>query len=176
MVAAAPKRVVAPACECFGRASCSRVPAPAVGKHAFLDRHCDGSCGVTPGLFPRPPTRLPRTAAEGEISSTVSAWLNPPKEELPDDFEMPIWDHLDELRERVLVGRRHERQPGKPECRSVLSSASLYRERSKETTAMHTGAAAGTCAQDRQAGQARRKRLPRPPASLPTPAHRAPTA
>lgn len=24
-------------------------------------------------------------------------------QELPDDFEMPIWDHLDELRERVLV-------------------------------------------------------------------------
>ncbi|KAL4445866.1 hypothetical protein ABPG77_009065 [Micractinium sp. CCAP 211/92] len=48
------------------------------------------------GLLEPPP--------EGEISSSVSAWLNPPKEELPDDFEMPIWDHLDELRERVLVG------------------------------------------------------------------------
>lgn len=48
------------------------------------------------GLLEPPP--------EGEISNTVSAWLNPPKEELPDDFEMPIWDHLDELRERVLVG------------------------------------------------------------------------
>jgi Sec-independent protein secretion pathway component TatC len=34
----------------------------------------------------------------------VEQWLNPPKNELPDDFEMPIWDHLDELRERVLVG------------------------------------------------------------------------
>jgi sec-independent protein translocase protein TatC len=34
----------------------------------------------------------------------VEQWLNPPEEELPDDFEMPIWDHLDELRERVLVG------------------------------------------------------------------------
>jgi Sec-independent protein secretion pathway component TatC len=31
-------------------------------------------------------------------------FLNPPKEELPDDFSMPVWDHLDELRERVLVG------------------------------------------------------------------------
>jgi sec-independent protein translocase protein TatC len=29
--------------------------------------------------------------------------LSPPKEELPDDFTMPIWDHLDELRERVLL-------------------------------------------------------------------------
>lgn len=52
-----------------------------------------------------PPPRTP-AAAEGEISNTVSAWLNPPKEELPDDFEMPIWDHLDELRERVLVRHR----------------------------------------------------------------------
>ena len=34
----------------------------------------------------------------------MEQWLNPPEEELPDDFEMPIWDHLDELRERVLVG------------------------------------------------------------------------
>ncbi|PSC67842.1 hypothetical protein C2E20_8520 [Micractinium conductrix] len=41
---------------------------------------------------------------EGEVSSTVQQWLNPPKEDLPEDFEMPIWDHLDELRERVLVG------------------------------------------------------------------------
>jgi sec-independent protein translocase protein TatC len=30
--------------------------------------------------------------------------LNPPKEELPDDFTMPVWDHLAELRERVLLG------------------------------------------------------------------------
>lgn len=41
---------------------------------------------------------------DGEARSSVDAWLNPPREELPDDFEMPIWDHLDELRERVLVG------------------------------------------------------------------------
>ncbi|GAB4816971.1 hypothetical protein N2152v2_004017 [Parachlorella kessleri] len=33
----------------------------------------------------------------------VNAFLYPDPEELPDDFEMPIWDHLDELRERVLV-------------------------------------------------------------------------
>lgn len=40
-------------------------------------------------------------AEEGAVASSVQAWLNPPAEELPDDFEMPIWDHLDELRERV---------------------------------------------------------------------------
>lgn len=41
---------------------------------------------------------------QGQVSSKVQEWLNPPKDELPDDFEMPIWDHLEELRERVLVG------------------------------------------------------------------------
>ncbi|KAK9816403.1 hypothetical protein WJX74_009641 [Apatococcus lobatus] len=35
--------------------------------------------------------------------SLVDQWLNPDKSELPGDFNMPIWDHLDELRERVLV-------------------------------------------------------------------------
>eukprot|EP00879_Flechtneria_rotunda_P002033 GHRR01002211.1.p1 GENE.GHRR01002211.1~~GHRR01002211.1.p1 ORF type:complete len:295 (+),score=104.17 GHRR01002211.1:560-1444(+) len=33
----------------------------------------------------------------------IENFLRPPPEELPDDMEMPIWDHLDELRERVLV-------------------------------------------------------------------------
>lgn len=33
----------------------------------------------------------------------IENWLYPAKEELPEDFEMPIWDHLEELRERVLV-------------------------------------------------------------------------
>ena len=31
-------------------------------------------------------------------------WLNPDPQELVEGFEMPIWDHLEELRERVLVG------------------------------------------------------------------------
>jgi len=34
----------------------------------------------------------------------VEQWLYPDPEELPGDFEMPLWDHLEELRERVLVG------------------------------------------------------------------------
>ena len=33
----------------------------------------------------------------------MQKFLFPDKEELPNDFEMPIWDHLEELRERVLV-------------------------------------------------------------------------
>lgn len=30
--------------------------------------------------------------------------LSPDPSELPNDFQMPIWDHLEELRERVMVG------------------------------------------------------------------------
>eukprot|EP00210_Caulerpa_lentillifera_P004296 g4099.t1 len=36
--------------------------------------------------------------------SSVEQFLYPEKEELPDDLQMPIWDHLEELRERVLLG------------------------------------------------------------------------
>ncbi|GMH41200.1 hypothetical protein BSKO_09110 [Bryopsis sp. KO-2023] len=43
-------------------------------------------------------------ATEDENSSPIEQFLRPNPEELPDDFEMPIWDHLEELRERVLVG------------------------------------------------------------------------
>lgn len=40
---------------------------------------------------------------EPEERTAVQKFLFPDEEELPDNFEMPIWDHLDELRERVLV-------------------------------------------------------------------------
>lgn len=36
--------------------------------------------------------------------SAIQKFINPSQEELPDDFSMPVWDHLEELRERVLVG------------------------------------------------------------------------
>jgi len=36
--------------------------------------------------------------------SQVQALLYPDPNELPNEFEMPIWDHLEELRERVLIG------------------------------------------------------------------------
>ena len=42
--------------------------------------------------------------APGETRAAVEGWLNPTTDELPNGFEMPIWDHLEELRERVLVG------------------------------------------------------------------------
>ena len=35
--------------------------------------------------------------------TAVQRFLYPDKDELPDDLEMPIWDHLEELRERVLL-------------------------------------------------------------------------
>ena len=38
-----------------------------------------------------------------EEKTAVQKFLYPDKEELPEDFAMPIWDHLEELRERVLV-------------------------------------------------------------------------
>ena len=37
-------------------------------------------------------------------TSSVRDMLYPEPSELPGDFEMPIWDHLEELRERVLAG------------------------------------------------------------------------
>jgi hypothetical protein len=33
----------------------------------------------------------------------LSNWLYPPEEELPDDKEMTIFDHLEELRDRLLI-------------------------------------------------------------------------
>lgn len=47
---------------------------------------------------------VPVLAAPEETSSPIEKFLRPNPEELPDDFEMPIWDHLEELRERVLIG------------------------------------------------------------------------
>lgn len=57
-------------------------------------REPSGSMTETQLMVPKPE----------EARSAVEQWLSPPSEELPDDFEMPIWDHLEELRERVLVG------------------------------------------------------------------------
>lgn len=41
-------------------------------------------------------------AEDGE-KTAVQSFFFPDKEDLPEDFEMPIWDHLEELRERVMV-------------------------------------------------------------------------
>ncbi|MCO5583707.1 hypothetical protein L7F22_037621 [Adiantum nelumboides] len=41
--------------------------------------------------------------AENPASTGVTRWLFPPKEELPDEVEMSLFDHLDELRNRIIV-------------------------------------------------------------------------
>lgn len=48
-------------------------------------------------------TSLASATFDSSEKSAVEKFLFPDKEELPDDFSMPIWDHLDELRERVVV-------------------------------------------------------------------------
>lgn len=40
---------------------------------------------------------------EEEEETGLKSWLFPSKDELPDDVPMSIWDHLEELRERVLI-------------------------------------------------------------------------
>ncbi|KAI8473085.1 MAG: TatC-like sec-independent protein translocon subunit [Monoraphidium minutum] len=50
-----------------------------------------------------PAYELQAAADEDEAPTAVQKFLFPDKEELPDDFELPIWDHLEELRERVLM-------------------------------------------------------------------------
>jgi len=40
---------------------------------------------------------------QDDYRTPVQKFLYPDKDELPDDVPMSIWDHLEELRERVLV-------------------------------------------------------------------------
>ncbi|CAI5523634.1 unnamed protein product [Closterium sp. Naga37s-1] len=57
-------------------------------------RPMTGVAGVSPALLQE----------MGEEERTpIQKWLNPGQDELPDDVPMSIWDHLEELRERVLV-------------------------------------------------------------------------
>lgn len=44
-----------------------------------------------------------QSSEEDYQENLVSKWLYPGKEELPDDKEMSIFDHLEELRERIFV-------------------------------------------------------------------------
>ncbi|GAX77138.1 hypothetical protein CEUSTIGMA_g4584.t1 [Chlamydomonas eustigma] len=52
-------------------------------------------------------SNLATTSSEYDALSTEKTALQkilyPDQEELPENFEMPIWDHLEELRERVLI-------------------------------------------------------------------------
>lgn len=48
--------------------------------------------GVAAGIRPE----------KGDEPSKLQSILSPDPSELPDDFNMPIWDHLEELRERCV--------------------------------------------------------------------------
>eukprot|EP00475_Leptophrys_vorax_P035591 TRINITY_DN58817_c0_g1_i1.p1 TRINITY_DN58817_c0_g1~~TRINITY_DN58817_c0_g1_i1.p1 ORF type:complete len:385 (+),score=2.79 TRINITY_DN58817_c0_g1_i1:66-1157(+) len=57
---------------------------------------------------PRPdnwvsPVLLEQLREDDDDTSPLQKWLSPPADELPDDVPMSLWDHLEELRERVLV-------------------------------------------------------------------------
>jgi sec-independent protein translocase protein TatC len=43
-------------------------------------------------------------SSSSSTSTDLQKFLSPNPAELPGDFEMPIWDHLEELRERVMAG------------------------------------------------------------------------
>ena len=49
------------------------------------------------------PVELSVAQQQAAEPSPLQSWLYPEPSELSEDFQMPIWDHLDELRERVLV-------------------------------------------------------------------------
>ena len=50
------------------------------------------------------PQEYLQPATVEEDKSILEKFLNPEKDEMPYQVTMPIWDHLDELRERVIVG------------------------------------------------------------------------
>lgn len=52
---------------------------------------------------PPPSSSTALATVDDQDATPLQTWLYPEPSELPEDFEMPIWDHLDELRERVLV-------------------------------------------------------------------------
>lgn len=53
----------------------------------------------------RPTENYPlELTSRDEQPSQIQRILAPDPAELPNDFNMPIWDHLEELRERILIG------------------------------------------------------------------------
>ncbi|XP_002970358.2 sec-independent protein translocase protein TATC, chloroplastic [Selaginella moellendorffii] len=55
-----------------------------------------------PAPSTRPDEKISSTISQ-DSSSPISSWLYPDKEDLPDDKEMTIFEHLEELRERLLL-------------------------------------------------------------------------
>lgn len=58
-----------------------------------------------PGNLPPPDVQpsQPAPLQSAVQPSAIQKFIRPSEEELPDDLSMPIWDHLEELRERVLI-------------------------------------------------------------------------
>ncbi|GJP47688.1 hypothetical protein CLOM_g6861 [Closterium sp. NIES-68] len=67
----------------------------------------ESSTALTPMEVERRPDNWVSPAVLQEMGeeerTPIQKWLNPSQDELPDDVPMSIWDHLEELRERVLV-------------------------------------------------------------------------
>ena len=63
------------------------------------ERRARGSESGASDAFPA----LLAAGQKDEEATAVQKFLFPPKEELPDDVDMSIWEHLEELRDRVLV-------------------------------------------------------------------------
>ncbi|ERN05643.1 sec-independent protein translocase protein TATC, chloroplastic [Amborella trichopoda] len=77
---------------------------------ALEDDRKDGSIGgigsaleERPGVPDRSQAEIPESAEQENGESSLYNWLYPSKELLPDDQEMSIFDHLEELRQRIFV-------------------------------------------------------------------------
>jgi len=91
----------------FLRRAAAAAPSRRRGARSLLARAVpddDTASPSSPAAYPAVLGGQEMEEDEEEDRTAVQKFLYPEKEELPDDFEMPIWDHLEELRERVLVG------------------------------------------------------------------------
>lgn len=82
---------------------------PCINSHVVLLAYLTFYASPTPRISPTALENYPndpifkQDEELDEYKTPVQQFLFPDKEDLPDDFEMPIWDHLEELRERVMV-------------------------------------------------------------------------
>uniref|UniRef100_A0A0D3AV13 Sec-independent protein translocase protein TATC, chloroplastic n=1 Tax=Brassica oleracea var. oleracea TaxID=109376 RepID=A0A0D3AV13_BRAOL len=76
-------------------------------RHALDENSNDSPTETTPSLGSavqdRPAVEEDASFEQEDKSSSIYEFLYPDKEELPDDKEMTIFDHLEELRERIFV-------------------------------------------------------------------------
>ncbi|CAN7002686.1 unnamed protein product [Brassica oleracea var. botrytis] len=86
---------------------CSKGLGPLVRVSALDENSSDSPTETTPSLGSavqdRPAVEEDASFEQEDKSSSIYEFLYPDKEELPDDKEMTIFDHLEELRERIFV-------------------------------------------------------------------------